>query len=185
MYFPIYVDAEITLELFSSRDAERVWTMIQANRANFDQWLRWTGKIQSLEDLHAHFEFFQKKWLQKDGFHAGIWYKEHLVGGLACHGINRESQKTEIGYWLDQAARGQGLVTRACRTLLVGLFEDEKLHRVEIQCAVENFKSRAVAERLGFKLEGIKRESEWLSTRYADHALYSLLDYEWFELTSR
>src|SRR5687768_6096877 len=121
MYFPIYVDSEITLDLFSSRDVVRAFTIIQTNRTNFDQWLRWTGKIQQHEDLLAYIERLQQKWQKKDGFHAGIWYKEHLVGGLVCHGINRDSQKSEIGYWLDQNARGQGLVTLACQSVLAGL----------------------------------------------------------------
>jgi ribosomal-protein-serine acetyltransferase len=46
-------------------------------------------------------------------------------------------------------------------------------------CGVANVRSRAVAERLGFTNEGIRRESYWITDRFADHVVYGLLDREW------
>jgi ribosomal-protein-serine acetyltransferase len=46
---------------------------------------------------------------------------------------------------------------------------------VSIRCAIENGRSRAIPERLGFGFEGICRESEWLNDRFVDHAIYGLL----------
>jgi ribosomal-protein-serine acetyltransferase len=59
------------------------------------------------------------------------------------------------------------------------MIADDQMHRVELICMVDNARSRAVAERLGFTLEGIKRESEWINGAFRDHALYSLLAHEW------
>ena len=59
------------------------------------------------------------------------------------------------------------------------LFEVEGLHRVEMQCGVGNAPSRAVAERLGFRPEGIRRESHWITDRFVDHVVYGLLESEW------
>ena len=59
------------------------------------------------------------------------------------------------------------------------LFDEVGLHRVEMQCGVENLKSRAVPERLGFKLEGIRRGSHWITNRFVDHAVYGMLSDEW------
>ena len=38
---------------------------------------------------------------------------------------------------------------------------------------------RAVAERLGFRLEGVTRQTEWLYDRFVDHAVYGILASEW------
>ncbi|MBI5930132.1 MAG: GNAT family N-acetyltransferase [Chloroflexi bacterium] len=169
------VDDEIALRQFDLADAETMFNLILQNRTHLDTWLRWSGRIQTLQDTQALIQRFAEKSVQGDGFHAGLWYKNELAGGVVCHFINRESHKTEIGYWLAEQYVGYGLVTRACRAVIGYLFEREKMHRVEIQAAVENSRSRAIAERLGFTLEGIKRQSDWLTNRYADHAMYSLL----------
>ncbi|HEY7883619.1 MAG TPA: GNAT family protein [Cellvibrionaceae bacterium] len=53
------------------------------------------------------------------------------------------------------------------------------MNRIEIACATENIKSRTIAERLGFSLEGVSREREFLYRKYVDHAIYSLLATEY------
>jgi ribosomal-protein-serine acetyltransferase len=66
-------------------------------------------------------------------------------------------------------------MTECCRAFIAHAFETWKLNRITIECATENTRSRGVPERLGFKLEGVVRQSEWLHDRYVDHALYGLL----------
>jgi ribosomal-protein-serine acetyltransferase len=50
---------------------------------------------------------------------------------------------------------------------------------VEISCATDNKRSRAVAERLGFSQEGILRQTDRLHDRYVDSVFYGLLVDEW------
>jgi ribosomal-protein-serine acetyltransferase len=68
---------------------------------------------------------------------------------------------------------------RACAGLIAYAFDDLQLNRIAIAAALENRKSRALAERLGFTFEGVRREAEWLYDHYVDHALYGLLRREW------
>lgn len=49
--------------------------------------------------------------------------------------------------------QGKGIVTAACRTMVRHAFEEHQLHKVVISCAIDNPRSRAVAERLGFTQE--------------------------------
>ena len=37
----------------------------------------------------------------------------------------------------------------------------------------------AVARRLGFREEGVRRESHWITDRFVDHVVYGMLDREW------
>lgn len=55
------------------------------------------------------------------------------------------------------------------------MFQEYGLNRIEIACATGNAKSRVIPERLGFKLEGVLRESEFLNGRHVDQAIYSML----------
>jgi len=70
-------------------------------------------------------------------------------------------------------------MTASCRACISHAFTELKLNRVEIRCAVENRKSRAIPERLGFRFEGTLREAQWLYDHFVEHALYGMLAREW------
>lgn len=88
-------------------------------------------------------------------------------------GLNR---KTSIGYWLAEGFQGHGIMTQA---LVEMAFTEYKLNRVEISAAVENQKSRAIPERLGFEEEGCLHQNEWLYDHFVDHILYAVLESKW------
>jgi ribosomal-protein-serine acetyltransferase len=54
-------------------------------------------------------------------------------------------------------------------------FHTLNLNRLEIAVATGNHKSRAIPERLGFRLEGILRSRENLYGTFVDHAMYAML----------
>ena len=66
-------------------------------------------------------------------------------------------------------------MTLSVKALVEVGFRDYGLNRIEIACATGNARSRAIPERLKFKLEGVLREHEYLYGRYVDHAIYSML----------
>ena len=83
---------------------------------------------------------------------------------------------------LAEDAGGKGIMTRSVKAVLHYAFENLKLNKIEIRCGVGNAKSRAIPERLGFKLDGILRDEEWLYDHFHDIAVYSLLASEWKEI---
>jgi RimJ/RimL family protein N-acetyltransferase len=80
-----------------------------------------------------------------------------LLGGTGLHRIDWTVRKFEIGYWIRPEAAGQGHVSEAVRLLAALAFDRLRARRVEIRCDARNLKSRAVAERCGFTLEGVLR----------------------------
>lgn len=104
-----------------------------------------------------------------------------LTGVIGSH-RRRPTSTVEIGYWLGDGFQGRGVMTAACRALVTHLFAVVGVHRVEIRAAVGNVRSRAVAERLGFRPEGILREAEALPTGWVDHCLYAMTVGEWSRL---
>lgn len=63
----------------------------------------------------------------------------------------------EIGYWAAKEQRGQGYSAEAAQALCEWGFHELEAHRIEWWAMVGNTASRALAERLGFELEGTLR----------------------------
>jgi ribosomal-protein-serine acetyltransferase len=70
-------------------------------------------------------------------------------------------------------------MTRAIRPVLGYVFEDLKLNRVGLEAEPGNLKSKAVAERLGFTFEGLRRDGWRDEDGFVDIAVYSMLAREW------
>jgi RimJ/RimL family protein N-acetyltransferase len=83
----------------------------------------------------------------------------------------------EIGYWIRADARGDGVMTRALVLLSRAALARDEVERVQLRADVENVSSRRVAEKAGFRLEGVLRSAHWNARlgRRQDWALYSLL----------
>lgn len=160
-------------------DAPAVHTLMRANRAHLDRWLRWSASVQTRADVDALIARFEAKEAEGDGFHLGVWDGDALAGGAVCWSIHRENRNAEVGYWLGERFTGRGLATRSARAVIRHLFTVERLHRVEMQCGVENAASRAVAERCGLTAEGVRRGSHWITDRFVDHVVYGVLAQEW------
>ena len=107
------------------------------------------------------------------------WYERQLVGVISYNYVDQGRQQTEIGYWLDQDFQGHGLMTAACRVMVDYGFSYLHLARIEIRCAVANAKSRAIPERLGFDIEGLAPQLDWLSDHYIDTVVYSMSATNW------
>ena len=102
-----------------------------------------------------------------------------MAGQIGYNFFDRENHRTEIGYWLGASFQGKGLITMASTALINNAFDRLDIQRIEIKCCTENLKSRKIPEKLGFKLEGIARNAEWLRDRFCDLAVYAMLADEW------
>ena len=82
----------------------------------------------------------------------------------------------EIGYQLyRQEYRGKGIMTEALRLFSSYLFELWPIPRLQITCMQGNIPSRRVAEKCGFKFEGVLRQATFNRGHYYDLELFSLL----------
>ena len=173
------LEGETRIRPFEPEDATAIFQLIQSSRDHLDRWLRWSNTIQSEADAQGTVAHFVAKRAAGTGFHSGIWVAGRLAGGVVCRDLDRQHRCAEIGYWLGAEFTGRGLATRASSLAIDYLIGSRGAHRIEMQCGVHNVRSRAVPERLGFRLEGIRRESYWITTAFVDSAVYGLLAGEW------
>ncbi|MEU3610108.1 GNAT family N-acetyltransferase [Streptomyces sp. NPDC035033] len=78
-----------------------------------------------------------------------------LFAAAALH--NRGSGVWEVGFWLAPGQRGRGYMTEVVRALAHWAFTGLGCVRLTWQAEIGNTGSRAVAERVGFTLEGVQR----------------------------
>jgi ribosomal-protein-serine acetyltransferase len=155
-------------------DAEELHAVIERNRARLAQWISW-AREQTLDDTRAFISRARAMEQDDTGLSRAILAAGRLAGVVGVT-VDPANHSAAIGYWIDAASEGNGAVTAAVGALVDDSFQRWQLTRVEIRADVENRASRAVAERLGFQLEGILRQSYRVGEdRYSDDALYSLL----------
>jgi len=166
------------LRLLEESDAQELHGRIEANREYLARWLPWAAG-QTFDDTLEFIRRARAQLAAENGFQAAVVPEGAIVGVVGYHGVDWGSRATRIGYWLDEGRQGRGTMTAAVRILVDHSLSAWRLNRIEIRAAVENRRSRAVAERLGFRLEGTLRQAELVDGRYSDSAVYSLLAADW------
>ncbi|HYG95615.1 MAG TPA: GNAT family protein [Solirubrobacterales bacterium] len=159
-------------------DAAALYALIEADRDRLARWMPWAAE-QDLAGTERFIAEAEEQLIQGNGFQAKIESGREIVGVAGFHKVDWVNRNTSIGYWLVGHAEGKGTMTDVVRALLDHAFHEWELHRVEIHCAPDNHRSRAIPERLGFREEARLRETELVGGRYLDSVVYGLLAEEW------
>ncbi len=160
----------------SADDADELFALVERNRAYLGQWLGWVAAITSVDDERAFLRLTNLGWRDRTELSLVLVLNERIIGSVGLPHIDPDAKTAEIGYWLDQAAQGHGYATAAVRTLHEFVWSALDCDRVEIHAAVGNAPSRAVAERLGYRLDRIEPDAiiSGIDARIDDAAIYVL-----------
>jgi RimJ/RimL family protein N-acetyltransferase len=147
--------------------AGRNWTYLPveplADRAAY---LAWLGSVAGREDPMAH---------------AIVDHADGQATGLASYmRIDRGNGVIEVGSinFAPRLARTPA-ATEAMYLMLRRAFDELGYRRYEWKCDSLNAPSRAAAERLGFRYEGLFRQAVVYKGRNRDTAWFSIIDTEW------
>jgi ribosomal-protein-serine acetyltransferase len=171
----IHVDDEVFLRLHHERNAEELFQLVEKNRAYIRPWLPWVDETTSSEDTRRFIREMLLGLADAREYGFAMIYRGELAGSIGLS-VGRDAREAEVGYWLSEEFQGLGIVSRATRSLVRFSFIDLGLNRVVVNCAIDNSRSRAIPERLGFTLEATLRERE---VGGKDQVVYSLLRSEW------
>lgn len=160
-------------------DAPALVDLVARNRAAIARYLWRAAQMLTVEHIDAHFDDVDAQ--QREGrlldWH--LFQDDVLCGTLRLNYIEPENAKACVAYFLDQAFQGRGLMTRALRGVIAHAFDALGFHRLELRHARGNEGSRRVAEKAGFVLEGILRQTERVDGVLVDALIYGLLRPEW------
>jgi ribosomal-protein-alanine N-acetyltransferase len=108
-----------------------------------------------------------------------IVYGGRLVGQInasnVVHGVQRSCT---VGYWVDGAVAGRGVVPAALAILIDHCFAAAGLHRVEVDIRPENAASLRVVEKLGLRREGRYERYLDIDGAWRDHVSFAVTSEE-------
>jgi ribosomal-protein-serine acetyltransferase len=175
----IRVDADLELRPVRLENTEALFAAVERNRERLRQWLPWVGQTHSSTDVYRFIAECERENQARGALTTAIWTHGVLCGTIGLHRIDPRHRSTSVGYWIDTAYEGRGIMLRACRAMVTEGFRNYALHRIEIRCATANHRSCAIPRRLGFVEEGVLREAEWLYDHWVDLRLFSMLEPDW------
>jgi RimJ/RimL family protein N-acetyltransferase len=128
---------------------------------------------------------FITRWIQgyvdgwETGARAGFCIRgaadDSFLGFASIVHLDLAARQGEIGYALPAAARGRGAATGAVGLLTRWGFDVLGLERLELRIDPANAASMRVAERCGYRLDGVLRSLHFKEGRRADAGVWSRL----------
>jgi RimJ/RimL family protein N-acetyltransferase len=98
-----------------------------------------------------------------------------FLGLALAPAIDDEAAEAELGYIVAAHARGRGVASEALRQLTAWAFEERGVQRAYLLIDVDNAASGKVAERAGYRLEGVMRNTYLKQGRRGDTQLWARL----------
>ncbi|MDA2805939.1 GNAT family N-acetyltransferase [Nocardiopsis suaedae] len=104
-----------------------------------------------------------------------VTYEGRFAGQLTVSAIVWGSARSaQVGYWIDREVAGRGVTPTAVALAVDHSFFTVGLHRIEANIRPENRASRRVAEKLGFREEGVRQRQLHIDGAWRDHICYAL-----------
>ena len=163
------------LRLLEEADAAEQYALVDRNREHLEPWMPWVPATRSPDNSLEFIRLTRRQLADNDGFQTAIEIDGALAGMVGFHRVDWINRATSIGYWLGADRQGRGTMTEAVAALVDHAFAVWGLHRVVIEAATGNTRSRAIPERLGFREEGVRRGAERNGDDYLDIVTYALL----------
>jgi RimJ/RimL family protein N-acetyltransferase len=177
---PPLSDGVVALRPWTARDVPAMAEACQEEEIT--RWLDQVPQPYTEADAREWVAVTRRAW--KDGSMATFAIVDAGSGGLLGsiglrladpgHGVG------EIGYWVSREARGHGVASRALRLVAAWALVDCGLARLQLRADELNVPSQRVAEKVGFRREGVLRSIRYNARqgRRVDFVIYSLLPEE-------
>lgn len=167
------------LRLLMPHHAVELAAVVSKNADHIGRWLQWATPEYDEDAARVFIQRALQKLVDNNGMELGIFHENRLAGVTGYLFWDWRSRRTEIGYWLAAEYQGQGLMTRAVKALTGYALGELGLNRVEIRMDVENDRSAAIPERLGYTFEGVRHQYDYLNGEPRDTRFFVMLAENW------
>ncbi len=166
---------DVTIRVVRPRDAKTLERLVLSNREWLRPWEATNPHGPTSFDFKAQVRSLLRQLDNQEGLPFVILYRDELVGQLNVANVLYGSVSScVIGYWVIPQVAGKGITPTAVALAMDYMFEVIGLHRAEIDIRPENSASLRVVEKLGLRLEGLKRGYIHIANAWRDHYVFAL-----------
>ncbi|MEU5524067.1 GNAT family protein [Streptomyces sp. NPDC047860] len=178
---PTFTGSSAVLRPFTEADADVMWEIMQdpdVVRFTFEPSVRITR-----ESLRA---WYGSRAEQPDRLDLAVTDRTtgELVGEVVLNEWDPDARSCNFRTLIGPRGRGRGLGTEAIRLIVEYGFERLGLRRIELAAYGTNTRALHVYEKVGFVVEGVRREVRLRDGEWADEVIMAMLDREWAALSS-
>ncbi len=169
------VDHELELVLTEPRFIAAMHTMTVANHDRLRRWEAWAQEQPEPQQTAAWWQDRMSAFARGQAYPLVPRVRgaraPALLGSLGAT-IDPGLGVATVGYWLDAAAVGRGIGRRSVDALLRVLLPERGIRHVGLTTAVDNTRSRALAERCGFRFDRLLPAHQRIAGADVDCAAY-------------
>jgi ribosomal-protein-serine acetyltransferase len=175
----IVVDDSLWLRSYRVENADELFNVINTSRSHLHPFLEWVDKTTKPEHSLQFIQQSLHEMNTQESLALGIFHNGKIIGGVGMHKWDLATKRAQIGYWIGKEYEGQGMVYGCLVKFIDFLFEKIGLNKIEIHFIPANLRSAKLANRLGFKTEGVIRKSVMRNGQPEDIVVAGLLKSEW------
>jgi RimJ/RimL family protein N-acetyltransferase len=159
--FPERIDTErLILRRYSLADAAGILELVDKNRARLVQNFSQMAKgLLNAEDVESFIEEKSALWNVRRAFCYGLWPRhcQEPIGQLLVKNIVWDVPSAELSYFIDNSSQRHGFATEAVSAILRTGLTHLDFKRMFVRIIPSNKESILLANKLGFKHEGLHR----------------------------
>ncbi|MTV82643.1 GNAT family N-acetyltransferase [Secundilactobacillus folii] len=153
-------------------DAPEIYRLVSTNMTSLSPWLPWAKRMSDIATERHFLKYAIQKQAQGQLFMFTIRVNGEVAGAIDLHNIDSDDRHAEIGYWLGDQFRGQGVMAESLKQIEL-IAKGLQIHVLLILADVGNNQSQRVAIRSGYLRSGLISEYLYDGKEWHDCVFYS------------
>ncbi|WP_406445264.1 GNAT family N-acetyltransferase [Streptomyces sp. NBC_01613] len=178
---PVLTGEKTVLRPFTAADADVIWEIIQDPEV-----VRFTFEPSTELTLQRLRSLYGARATSPDRLDLAVTdpVTGELLGEVVLNAWDPTARSCNFRTLIGPRGRDRGIGTEATRLIVGYGFEQLGLHRIGLDVYGDNIRARRVYEKVGFVVEGVRREAQSRDGEWVDEVLMGILDREWAALSS-
>lgn len=173
---PVLTGDRTVLRPFTEADAAVMAEIIEDPEV-----VRFTGEASEEFPMERLRSWYGSRSAQNDRLDLAVTDRAtgELVGEVVLYEWDATARSCTFRTLVGPRGRGRGIGTEATRLIVGHGFEQLGLHRIQLEAYGHNPRALRVYEKVGFVVEGVRREADFRDGQWLDWVMMAVLDHEW------